>query len=58
MPEWMSEKKRNSLLSDTQDILDKGETLSPVFIGPRCTIMQLVLCEAFKEIKIVLLLLD
>lgn len=39
MPEWMLEKKKNSLLIDTQDILDKGETPSPVFIGPRCTIM-------------------
>ncbi|KAG8194767.1 hypothetical protein JTE90_026407 [Oedothorax gibbosus] len=39
MPDWMLEDKKNSLLIDTQNRLNEGKSLEPIFTGFRCTIM-------------------
>lgn len=41
MPDWMIEKKKNSLLVQTQSLLSQGIAPSPVFTGFSCTIMQI-----------------
>ncbi|GFS39153.1 uncharacterized protein NPIL_558741 [Nephila pilipes] len=39
MPKWMQENKKDSLLSETQNMLNEGIDPTPIFTGFSCTIM-------------------